>query len=53
GEATHYIVLCYTLKVLKSELNLPDDQHREYLWLTKHQINAKQDVHNYSKNYFL
>ncbi|EER6350898.1 GDP-mannose mannosyl hydrolase, partial [Escherichia coli] len=21
--------------------------------LTKHQINAKQDVHNYSKNYFL
>ncbi|EET8069396.1 GDP-mannose mannosyl hydrolase, partial [Escherichia coli] len=26
---------------------------REYLWLTKHQINAKQDVHNYSKNYFL
>ncbi|EET3499968.1 GDP-mannose mannosyl hydrolase, partial [Escherichia coli] len=23
------------------------------LWLTKHQINAKQDVHNYSKNYFL
>ncbi|EEY0911876.1 GDP-mannose mannosyl hydrolase, partial [Escherichia coli] len=25
----------------------------EYLWLTKHQINAKQDVHNYSKNYFL
>ncbi|EHL0855874.1 GDP-mannose mannosyl hydrolase, partial [Escherichia coli] len=22
-------------------------------WLTKHQINAKQDVHNYSKNYFL
>lgn len=48
GEATHYIVLCYTLKVLKSELNLPDDQHREYLWLTKHQINAKQDVHNLS-----
>ncbi|BEB89294.1 GDP-mannose mannosyl hydrolase [Escherichia coli] len=52
-ETTHYIVLCYKLKVLKNELYLPDNQHSEYLWISEEQIINFNDIHEYSKNYFL
>jgi colanic acid biosynthesis protein WcaH len=50
--STHYIVLGYRLKLALSEVLLPRDQHRDYLWLTPAEILQHPDVHENSKAYF-
>ncbi|ELQ0633404.1 GDP-mannose mannosyl hydrolase, partial [Salmonella enterica subsp. enterica serovar Alachua] len=47
ADATHYIVLCYKLKVLKNELNLPADQHCEYIWISEDKISNLNNIHKY------
>lgn len=49
---THYIVLAYKL-VNVSNLNLPEIQHTEYLWLSTKEILEREDVHPYTKTYFI
>ncbi len=51
GFGTHYVVLAYHLKI-EDTLNLPDEQHSEYIWLTPEEILKNEKVHKYTKNYF-
>ncbi len=49
---THYVVLAYKL-VNVANLNLPKLQHTEYLWLSTENILDREDVHPYTKAYFV
>ncbi|WP_022846331.1 GDP-mannose mannosyl hydrolase [Desulfurobacterium sp. TC5-1] len=49
---THYVVLAYKL-VNIYDLNLPKLQHAEYLWLSSESILGREDVHPYTKAYFV
>ncbi|NPA51280.1 MAG: GDP-mannose mannosyl hydrolase [Aquificae bacterium] len=48
---THYIVLAHIIEI-DFELPLPKDQHEDYIWLTPTQILKREDIHEYTKNYF-
>ncbi len=48
---THYIVLAHVIEI-NTELDLPDDQHDSYLWLKPEEILEREDIHEYTKNYF-
>ena len=49
---THYIVLAHIIDI-DFELELPDDQHSDYIWLSPEEILKDERVHQYTKNYFL
>jgi len=49
---THYVVLAYEVEI-SDLLELPEEQHDEYLWLTPEEILKNSKVHQYTKNYFL
>ena len=51
GFGTHYVVLAYELVLDERRLALPDDQHREYLWLGDEEILSRADVHPNTKAY--
>lgn len=50
--STHYVVLAYEI-TLNDELDLPTDQHSDYLWLDIEIAIDRDDVHQYTKNYFI
>jgi colanic acid biosynthesis protein WcaH len=50
--STHYVVLAYEIRTGKAALNLPDDQHSEYKWLSKESLDKEPNVHPYTKPYF-
>jgi len=52
GVSTHYIVLAYALSVASAQPVGRPDQHSEYLWLTPHELLARDDVHENTKAYF-
>jgi colanic acid biosynthesis protein WcaH len=49
---THYIVLAYEVRMGGASLNLPDDQHSEYKWLSKESLDGELNVHAYVRVYF-
>ncbi len=51
--STHYIVLGYELICDDLHHVLPVCQHEQYRWFDIHDLINDQDVHQYSKNYFI
>ncbi len=49
---THYIVLAHIIDI-DFELELPEEQHSDYIWLSPEEILKDERVHQYTKNYFL
>lgn len=52
GFGTHYVVLAYSLTATPETLNLPKDQHGEFLWLSESDLLSNPEVHLNTKNYF-
>ncbi|MHC4153502.1 MAG: GDP-mannose mannosyl hydrolase [Planctomycetota bacterium] len=50
--STHYVVLAYEIRTGEAALNLPDEQHSEYKWLSKESPDKEPNVHPYTKAYF-
>ncbi len=48
---THYVVLAYLIEAGAEQLQLPEDQHSDYAWLTEEEMLRRDDVHDYSKAY--
>ncbi|MPN43389.1 GDP-mannose mannosyl hydrolase [bioreactor metagenome] len=53
GVSTHYIVLAYRLKLLTEPRIEFDAQHSEMHWLSVDALLARDDVHQYTKAYFV
>ncbi|WP_211455046.1 GDP-mannose mannosyl hydrolase [Collimonas antrihumi] len=53
GATTHYIVLAYCLRIKRESLQLPLEQHSQYIWMQRDQIVQRADVHPYAQAYFL
>ncbi|MEO0836741.1 MAG: GDP-mannose mannosyl hydrolase [Cyanobacteria bacterium J06642_3] len=51
GFGTHYVVLAYRVYVPDVIVDLPQDQHRNYLWITEQDL-EKIDVHPNTEAYF-
>ncbi|MEP7704327.1 GDP-mannose mannosyl hydrolase [Paraglaciecola sp. 25GB23A] len=49
--STHYVVLGYELTVDLTLNDLPKEQHNQYVWLTRDDFLARDDVHRHSKWY--
>ena len=50
--STHYINLAYEVDINNEILNLPNDQHNEYQWLSINELLNSKQVHKYVKDYF-
>ena len=50
--STHYINLAYEVDINNEILNLPNDQHNEYQWLSINELLSSKQVHKYVKDYF-
>ena len=50
---THYVVLGYELSLEIDILSMPDEQHQGYRWLSVEELLASDQVHQYTKDYFL
>ncbi len=48
--STHYVVLAYGI-TLKDELDLPSEQHSDYIWTSVKNLLKSGDVHRYTKDY--
>ncbi len=48
--STHYIVLAHKI-ITNEELEL-NDQHEEYQWFSIEELLKREDVHQYTKDYF-
>ena len=49
--STHYVNLAYEVEI-EETLNLPNEQHNEYQWLTIDELLESKQVHKYVKDYF-
>ena len=49
--STHYVNLAYEIEI-EETLNLPNEQHNEYQWLTIDELLKSKQVHQYVKDYF-
>lgn len=49
---THYINLAYEIEI-ESNKNFPTVQHDEYKWFSKDELLKSDDVHTYTKDYFI
>ncbi len=52
GFGTHYVVLAYELTCPERALQLPTDQHGEFIWLTVPELLRQPEVHANTKTYF-
>jgi colanic acid biosynthesis protein WcaH len=52
GFGTHYVVLAYDVQLSARPVELPDEQHSEYRWMTTHELLADEDVHENTRAYF-
>ncbi|MEA1989596.1 MAG: GDP-mannose mannosyl hydrolase [Pseudomonadota bacterium] len=50
--STHYINATHVLKLSSEQLNLPQEQHSHYQWISIDLLNVNNDVHKYSKIFF-
>ena len=48
--STHYINLAYEVDINNEILNLPNDQHNEYQWLSINELLSSKQVHKYVKD---
>jgi len=53
GYGTHYVVLAYRLQLDHRPTITLDDQHSAIKWLTPTELVALDDVHPFTKRYFL
>lgn len=51
--STHYVVLAYQLLVSEDLFNLPLEQHSRYRWFTIDDLLNDEQVHQYTKDYFV
>ena len=49
--STHYVNLAYEIEI-EEILNLPNEQHNEYQWLTINELLKSNKVHKNVKDYF-
>ena len=49
--STHYVNLAYEIEIVET-LNLPNEQHNEYQWLTIDELLESNQVHKHVKDYF-
>ena len=49
--STHYVNLAYEIEI-EEILNLPNEQHNEYQWLTIDELLESKRVHKHVKDYF-
>ena len=49
--STHYVNLAYEVEI-EETLNLPNEQHNEYQWLTIDELLESKQVHKHVKDYF-
>jgi len=49
--STHYVNLAYEIEIVET-LNLPNEQHNEYQWLTIDELLESKQVHKHVKDYF-
>ena len=49
--STHYVNLAYEIEI-EETLNLPNEQHNEYQWLTIDELLESKQVHKHVKDYF-
>ena len=52
GLGTHYIVLAYEIRMNQESLNLPEDQHSQYKWLSKKTLLQTDNIHPNTRAYF-
>lgn len=50
---THYIVLAYEINYTDEIDALPVGQHSQYQWFTKAEAQNNQQIHRYSRDYFV
>lgn len=53
GVGTHYVVLPHCLDVAADVVFAPDDQHDALRWFAVDELMAREDVHAYTKAYFI
>lgn len=53
GVGTHYVVLPHRLDVAADVVFAPDDQHDALRWFAVDELMAREDVHAYTKAYFI
>ena len=53
GVTTHYVVLAHHLNLDINSVPIADDQHSAMQWWTKDDLLSNQQVHQYTKDYFL
>jgi colanic acid biosynthesis protein WcaH len=53
GATTHYIVLAYRIKVVRTSLDLPKKQHNDYAWISADLSEPHPRIHPYALAYFL
>jgi colanic acid biosynthesis protein WcaH len=53
GATTHYVVLAYRLRLERQLLQLPHQQHSQYMWMHPDRIVQHPHVHSYTQAYFL
>ena len=51
--STHYVVLAYVLEIDNRDFSLTSDQHDSWQWLTQEEIVDSDNVHSYTKAYFI
>ena len=51
--STHYVVLAYVLEMDNLNFSLTNDQHDSWQWLTQEEIIDSDNVHSYTKAYFI
>lgn len=51
--STHYIVLAYSFSLEIDEEMLPLSEHDKYKYFDKEEISNNNDIHKYTKDYFL
>jgi len=49
--STHYVNLTYEIEI-EEVLNLPNEQHNQYQWLTIDELLKSKQVYKYVKNYY-
>ncbi|KXJ55892.1 MAG: GDP-mannose mannosyl hydrolase [Neptuniibacter sp. Phe_28] len=51
--STHYVVTAFVINLNNDLIELPQDQHSEYKWLSEKELLRDEQVHDHSKWYFM
>lgn len=52
NRSTHYVVLAYRLRLDRTDIPLPPQQHSEYQWVDEDRVTHLASVHPYTLSYF-